>query len=89
MNGAAAAAAAIAEATKASGAIVRVEPEGFRRILERSPEPLVVMAPGRILHRYHYLTSYKGLTFYTVSKARLDLPADAELVTAERIWVPG
>lgn len=51
-NGAAAAAAiaaAIAQATKASGAIVRMEPRDFEAILSRSAKPLVVMAIRRNL----------------------------------------
>jgi len=50
MNGAegaaaAAAAAAIASAIKASGNIVRLDPNNFQKILERSEAPLVVIAP--------------------------------------------
>jgi hypothetical protein len=38
---------------------------------------------------YRYLTSYKGLAFYTRARAPLDLPAGTELVQARKIWVPG
>ncbi len=38
--------AAITQAVKASGVIVRVEPEDFLRILQRQEEPLVVQATG-------------------------------------------
>ena len=37
---------------------------------------------------YQYLTSYKGLAFYTKSPAPLDLPSDTELVQAKSISVP-
>jgi hypothetical protein len=33
-------------------------------------------------------TSYKGLAFFTKSNTPLDLPAGAEVVTADRIWIP-
>ena len=92
MNGAAiaAAAAAVAQATKASGAIVRLEPDGFREILRRAKDPLVVHAQGSFLSRSHqYLTSYKGLAFFTKSAEPLDLPASTELVEARAIWIPG
>ena len=48
-NGAAggAAAAAIAQAIKASGAIVRVEPEDFEQILRRTDRPLVVCSESQ------------------------------------------
>lgn len=87
---AAAAAAAIAQAIKASGAIVRVEPEEFLKIVSRSEEPLVVTAEGGFLGTTHqYLTSYKGLAFYTKSSEALHLPGDAELIVSRKIWIPG
>ena len=88
--GAAAAAAAVANATKASGVIVRVSPENFLAILKRAESPLVVHASGGIFStKYQYLTSYKGLAFYTKSPAPVELPRGTELVRAESIWIPG
>jgi hypothetical protein len=79
----------IAHAVKASGAIVRVEPEEFLKLLGRGDEPLVVTAPGGLLSGGHeYLTPYKGLIFFTSSPKPLDLPPSTERVDAERIWVP-
>jgi hypothetical protein len=87
--GTAAAAAAIA-AIKASGVIVRVEPEEFVGILKRQPGALVVHATGGFFSTdYRYLTSYKGLAFYTKAREPLDLPPGTELVQAKGIWVPG
>ena len=86
----AAAAAAIAEAIKASGAIVQVEPEDFRVILSKTENPLVVTAEGGWLTKhYRYLTSYKGLIFFAKSPEPMDLATGAELVTAKKIWIPG
>lgn len=89
-GGAAAAhAAAIANAVRASGAIVRVAPEEFLRIVGRMERPLVVMAGKGFLSPGHkYLTSYKGLAFYARSPEPLPLPGDTELVTANSIWIP-
>jgi hypothetical protein len=86
-GGAAAAAGAIA-ASKASGLIVRVEPDVFVGILK--PGALVVHAPGRFFFRieYRYLTSYKGLVFYTKAPEPLDLPRGTELVQAKSMWMP-
>jgi len=87
---AAAAAAAIARAVKASGAIVSMEPEDFLTIVNRCEKPLVVFAPGGILDRsFRYLVSYKGLAFHTKSKTELMLPGKAEVVHARTIWIPG
>jgi hypothetical protein len=87
---AAAAAAAIAQAVKASGVIVHVEPEGFLAILRRQPGALVVHATGGFFTtNYQYLTSYKGLAFFTKAHTPLDLPSGTELVQARAIWVPG
>jgi hypothetical protein len=86
----AAAAAAIAQAIKASGVLVRVEPDEFIKIAGRTKAPLVVAAKGGFLRTYYaYLTSYKGLAFYARSSVALQLPADAELVYAGGIWIPG
>jgi hypothetical protein len=82
-------AAVVAQAIKASGSIVRVSPNDFALILARSPQPLVVRAEGRFFSKkINYLTSYKGLTFYTSSASELELPGGVEVVTAERIWIP-
>ena len=82
-------AAAIANAVKASGVIVRVTPENFAAILRRVENPLVVHATGGVFKtNYQYLTSYKGLAFYTKSNEPLALPFGAEVMTAKSIWVP-
>ncbi len=87
---AAAAAAAVAQAIKASGVLVRVEPEQFTGLVNRQRDPLVVCATGGLLStNYQYLFSYKGLAFYTKSPDPLPLPTGAEVVTAKSIWIPG
>jgi hypothetical protein len=88
--GAAAAAAAIAQATKASGVIVRIGPEDFLHIVELNDEPLVVHARGGFFSiKNQYLTSYRGLAFFTQSKEVIPLPAHCPIVEAEKIWIPG
>ena len=88
--GAVAAAAAVAQAIKASGAIVRVESADFLRILNLQQEPLVVQASGGFFSTsYQYLSSYKGLAFFTKSQFPLTLPSGAEVVQAQKIWIPG
>jgi hypothetical protein len=87
---AAAAAAAIVEAVKASGVFVRVEPEAFLTVVHRQEAPLIVYATGGFLSSNHqYLTSYKGLAFFCKTGTELSLPAAAEFVRAKKIWIPG
>jgi hypothetical protein len=89
-SGGAAAAAAIAQAIKASGVLVSVEREDFVSILNQSESPLVVIAPGGWFQKaYQYLTSYKGLAFYTQADTELPLPAGAQVVRARKLWIPG
>ena len=90
-HAATAAAAAVANAIKASGAIVSVSPADFGIILSRSESPLVVTAPGGWLskNKRQYLTAYRGLVFYTISPEPLILPGTAEVITARSIWIPG
>ncbi len=87
--GAAGAAAAIAQAIKASGVLVRLDPEEFLKILGRIPDPLLVVATGGMFTKnYQYLMGYKGLAFYTKSAGPLQLPATAEVIAAKGIWIP-
>jgi len=81
--------AAIAEAIKASGAIVRVGSEDFLNIISRSEKPLIVMAKGGFLNKsFDYLTGYKGLVFYCRSNKALYLPGNSEIISAKQIWIP-
>jgi hypothetical protein len=87
--GAAVIAAAIANAIKASGAIVKIDPHDFETIVGRTKDPLVVFAEGGLFTKnYQYLTSYKGLFFYTKSPSLLQLPSGAEVVRTKSIWIP-
>ena len=90
MSAGGAAAAAAISAIKASGVIVHVMPDEFVGILKRQSGALVVHATGGIFSTsYRYLTSYKGLAFYTKAREPLELPPGTELVQAKSIWVPG
>jgi hypothetical protein len=89
MAAGAAAAAAIAQAIKASGIVVRVKPDEFLKLVRRAENPLIVIATGGIFKRhFRYLMGYKGLAFHTKSAEPLILPADAELIEADRLWMP-
>lgn len=82
-------AAAMAQATKASGAIVDMEPEGFMAILAKCEKPLVIISRGGFLDRsFRYLVGYKGLVFHTKSKTELMLSGRMEVVAAKSIWIP-
>ena len=68
----------------------RLEAAGVVEILTRPKEPLVVHATaGLLTTNYQYLTSYKGLAFFTKATVPLNLPRGTELVYAKSIWVPG
>jgi len=87
--GAAAVQAAIAQAIRASGVLVRVSPEDFQKILRKIEQPLVIRATGGFFAtNYQYLTSYKGLAFYTKSATEIILPAGTETIAANKIWIP-
>ena len=88
-GGTVAAMAAIANAIKASGVVVNVKPEDFAAVLRRTERPLVVASEGGLFSTsYKYLTSYKGLAFYTKARTPLMLPPDAEVVRAQGISIP-
>ena len=70
--------------------IVQVQTEDFLNILLRQKEPLVVQATGGFFStNYQYLSSYKGLAFYTKSQFPLSLPGNCEVVQAKKIWILG
>jgi hypothetical protein len=86
-----AAAAAIANAIKASGAIIEVAPEVFMTILsrERTSRPLVIMAQGGVIKtNYRYLAACRGFIFSTKSSDPLMLPGYVDIITARKIWTP-
>ncbi|MCL2706579.1 MAG: hypothetical protein FWE97_00165 [Dehalococcoidia bacterium] len=89
-GGAAAAAhAALVQAVKASGVLIRLEPDEFLKILGKNRDGLVVIAQGGFLNRgFRYITSYKGLAFFTKSSVELELPGGMEIVDARQIWMP-
>jgi len=87
---AAAAGAVIAQAIKASGAIVEVEPEDFRSLLEKEEKPLVVVSQGGTFKKvYQYLAGCRGLIFYTRSSEILQFRGGTQVVQAKKIWIPG
>lgn len=87
--GAAAVAAAIAQAIRASGVLVRVSPDDFQKILRKGEHPLVIYATGGFFTTNHqYLTSYKGFAFFTKSAAEIILPSGTETIVANKIWIP-
>jgi len=87
-GGAAAVAAIIANAIKASGTVVRVEPDTFAGILRRVDSPLVIYQKSGLFTGHQYLTSYKGFVFFTKSREQIDLPRSAEVIVADKIWTP-
>ena len=85
--GAAAHAAAV-NAVKASGVVVRMEPEDFFLILKKVETPLVVIGRSMFRKHHQYLTSYRGLAFFTTSSKELVLPPRTEVVRAKSISFP-
>jgi hypothetical protein len=85
-----AAAAAIANAIKASGVVVRVQPEDFVNVVRKVDKPLIIYSEGGIFSKkYQYLTSYKGFAFFTKSSQPIQFASDVEIVMANKIWIPG
>ena len=81
--------AAIAQAIKASGVLVRVSPDDFQKVLRRGEHPLVIYAKGGLFTSNHqYLTSYKGFAFFTKSATEIIFPPGTETIVANKIWIP-
>lgn len=88
--GAAAAQAAIQEAIKASGAIVKIEPNEFSNLISKMDDGIVIEKGdnGFFDSGYKYSTSYKGFIFYCKSKNQITILSKLEKIKAKRIWVP-
>ncbi|MDZ4724138.1 MAG: hypothetical protein SGI97_09585 [candidate division Zixibacteria bacterium] len=80
---------AIANAIKAMGAIVKVEPAEFQKILNKVDMPVVITATSwQFGTKYKYMTSYKGFIFYTKTSAPMSLGGKIEVIAAQSIWSP-
>ncbi|MFC2187341.1 hypothetical protein ACFCT7_08470 [Fulvivirgaceae bacterium LMO-SS25] len=87
--GGAAAAAAISQAIKASGSLIRIHPEEFSRMISKMDDGIVVETTVKFFSTsYKYLTSYKGLVFFTKSSNQLSIPSRLEKITASSMWMP-
>ena len=81
--------AAIANAIKASGVVVRLEPAEWLSILKRTDSALVVIGKGGVFKKHvQYLTTYRGLAFFTTSPDPLVLPGRTEIISAKSISIP-
>ena len=81
--------AVMVNALKASGVVVRLEVADWLKILERTDRPLVVVGTGGVFKKHNqYLTSYRGLAFFTTSKDTIVLPPRCEIVRAKTISIP-
>lgn len=88
-SAAAAAAAATANAVKAAGVVVEMQPSEFSKLLNRADRPMVIAAKaGWMYRKIRYAFAYKGFVFVTVTTERIGLPSGSELVWAGKIWVP-
>ena len=88
-SNAAIAAVMLANAIKAQGVVVEVTPEDFQKIINKSEHPLVVHAQSKIIRTKHkYLTTYKGLAFFTKSHDIVRLSGNIEWVEAKKLSVP-
>lgn len=88
-GGGAAVAAAIANAIKASGAIVRLKEEDFIKVISRADNPIIIISRGGFMKKdFDYLTAYKGFIFYVRAKNEMNLPGNSEIISAQQIWIP-
>jgi len=85
----AAVAAAIAQAIKASGAIIKMDPAEFDKILWTEEKPIVVTASGGVFSKhYKYLTNHRGFFFYTKTNKPIRLDSKVDVIAAKDIWIP-
>ncbi|MBF2064601.1 MAG: hypothetical protein IGS39_09310 [Calothrix sp. C42_A2020_038] len=68
------------------GTGVRVRCEDFLNILDKNPDPLVIVtAEGFFTKLYKYATAYKGFVFFTESLDKLEFNSNIEVINATSI----
>lgn len=76
-------------AIRAFGVVVRMEPAEWLALVGRQERPLVVVSFGGVFRkRMRYLTTYRGLAFYTESAEDLTLPTTVERIDAAKLVLP-
>ena len=88
ITGGATGAVAAANAIRAIGSIVIVEPNEFISILEKNEKPITVHSPSSFMTKHKYITRYKGLVFFTKSGTELIIPSFVEIIEAKKILIP-
>jgi hypothetical protein len=79
----------LAQAVRATGGLVRVDPADFQTLVNRIENPLVVVKEGGLFSpSIKYLTSYRGFILYTQSRQALHLPGRCEVLQASSVWLP-
>ncbi len=79
----------VANAIKACGTVIRVEPDEFIKLVSRQETPLIVIHAGGLFSTsYKYMTSYRGLAFHCKSPTELRLPEKTELIHASKMSIP-
>lgn len=77
------------QATRSFGIITQVGRETFIEIIGRQDKPLILESTGGIFRKhYRYLTSYKGITFFTKCYNAVNLPTNAEIIKVHNIRIP-
>ena len=89
-TGAGAAQAAIQQAIKASGAIIRIDNSEFSRLISKIESGLVVESVTRFFgaEYFKYSTSYLGFVFYCKSNEKISVPSRLEKINAKSMWFP-
>lgn len=88
--GAGAAQAAIQEAIKASGTIVRIEASEFSRLISKMESGIVIESVSKFFGKefFKYSTSYSGFVFCCKTTSKMSIPSRLEKINARNIWFP-
>lgn len=78
-----------AQHTKMNGVFVKLHPDDFQNLLNRS-EGLAVVTTSTTFFgtTFTYVTSYKGLVFYCKSKSQLSISSRHETILAQAVSLP-
>ena len=76
-------------ATRATGVIVHVDAGDFQALIKRAVEPMILVARGGVFKKhYQYMTTYKGLAFFTRSDRPLEFAGRHEKIMVKKLWIP-
>lgn len=79
----------IAQAKRAIGAIVELNPDDFQKIINDEEKPFIVVSRGGFIRKYYqYFAGCNGLVFYARPIDTIQFKSSTKVIEAKKITIP-